>query len=242
MTQTLFISDLHLCETRPQVTRLFLDFLAQKAPHAEALFILGDLFEYWAGDDDLDDPHIAPIIAGLRALTERGMAVYLMHGNRDFLIGRDFAAATGVALLQDPWVGVLHGRAVLLTHGDQLCTDDVAYQDFRRQVRDAQWQQAFLAQPLAQRKAQIAALRQRSMAEKSAKAAEIMDVNADAVSDLLRQHGYPDLLIHGHTHRPGRHMIVVDGHAGERIVLSDWDTACSYLACDKAGCEVVPLS
>lgn len=242
MTHTLFVSDLHLCRERPQATRLFLNFLANRARNAQALYILGDLFEYWAGDDDIDDPHHRPVIAALRALSEGGCALYVMHGNRDFLMGADFAQASGAVLLPDPVLIDLHGRRALLTHGDLQCTDDVEYQVFRSKVRDPLWQQDFLAQPLPQRKAQIAALRARSEQEKSCKDAAIMDVNASAVADLLRSHDFPPLLIHGHTHRPGRHAVEVDGKRCERIVLADWGDRGSCLECSAHGCEVWELS
>ncbi len=242
MIQTYFVSDLHLCETRPQVTRLFLEFLSVQARKAEALYILGDLFEYWAGDDDLDDPHQRTVISGLRTLSDRGTTVHLMHGNRDFLLGEAFATACGAELLPDPYPIELHGHAALLTHGDLMCTDDVEYQNFRRQVRDPHWQQDFLSLSLVQRKAQIAALRARSEQEKSGKDARIMDVNTDAVASMVRAHGYPEWLIHGHTHRPGRHRIDVDGRSCERIVLADWDGSGHYLACSEAGCETFTIS
>ncbi len=242
MNPTFFVSDLHLCETRPQVTRLFLDFLAHHAPQAGALYILGDLFEYWAGDDDMDTPHHRTVIAAMRALADRGVAIHVMHGNRDFLMGLGFAEASGADLLPDPLSVDLHGRAAILTHGDQLCLDDVEYQRFRTMVRAPQWQQQFLGLPLAQRKAQIAALRTRSEQEKSSKDASIMDVNQDAVDNLIRAHNYPSLLIHGHTHRPGRHRLLVDGQPCERIVLADWDATGSYLICDAEGCSVKSIS
>jgi UDP-2,3-diacylglucosamine hydrolase len=242
LTHTLFVSDLHLCQERPQATRLFLNFLANQARNAQALYILGDLFEYWAGDDDVDDPHHRQVTEAMRGLAESGTALYVMHGNRDFLMGVGFAQASGAVLLPDPILIDLHGRRALLTHGDLQCTDDVEYQVFRSKVRDPLWQQDFLAQPLAQRKAQIAALRARSEQEKSYKDAAIMDVNASAVADLLRSHDFPPLLIHGHTHRPSRHAVEVDGKRCERIVLADWGDCGSCLECSTHGCEVRELS
>lgn len=207
------------------------------APQADALFILGDLFEYWAGDDDLDDPHHREIIAAIRLLASQGTAVYCMHGNRDFLLGEGFAAASGVKLLADPTSLRLYGKRAVLTHGDALCTDDVSYQAFRQQVRNPSWQQQFLQQPLSARKAQIEALRQRSEQEKSNKTASIMDVNVEAVQQFLREHDYPDLLIHGHTHRPALHQLEVDGHNCQRWVLGDWYEQGSCLRCDSNGCS-----
>ncbi len=242
MNQTFIISDLHLCESRPSITRIFLDFIHQRAPEAERLFILGDFFEYWAGDDDLEDSHHIPVTTALRTLSTRGTAISIMHGNRDFLLGKAFADACGAELIPDPYYVDLHGRPTLLTHGDLMCTDDVEYQNFRTLVRDLSWQQNFLSLPLSQRKAQIAELRARSEKEKSIKDAGIMDVNAGAVMAMLREHGYPKVLIHGHTHRPGFHRVEVDGRHCERIVLADWGVSGSYLSCNDSGCEAVTLT
>jgi UDP-2,3-diacylglucosamine hydrolase len=238
----LFISDLHLSPERPQVTRLFLDFLANQARNAQALYILGDLFDYWAGDDDIDDPHHHPVITAMRALSQSGCALFVMHGNRDFLMGQGFAKASGATLLPDPLLIDLHGRRALLTHGDEQCTDDKEYQAFRSKVRDPKCQQDFLALPLPLRKAQIAALRSRSEQEKSYKDEAIMDVNAGAIADLLRSYDFPPLLIHGHTHRPGRHTVTVEGKRSERIVLADWGDRGSCLRCDAKGCEVLEIA
>lgn len=230
---SLLISDLHLCDSRPAITAQFLGFLQQQASQAEALYILGDFFEYWAGDDDLAQHQ--PIIQALHTLSEQGTRLYFMHGNRDFLIGEAFAAAAGLALLPDPTLVTLYGKRVLLSHGDALCTDDIAYQAFRRQVRAPAWQQTFLQQPLPARKAQIEALRQRSEHEKSGKEESIMDVNAEAVTALLREYDYPELLIHGHTHRPALHTLEVDGHRTDRWVLGDWYEQGSCLVVDRQG-------
>ncbi len=237
MTHSLFISDLHLCQTRPHITRLFLTFLQHQARAAQSLYILGDLFEYWAGDDDLDDEHHQQVVNALRALSE--VKIYLMHGNRDLLLGEKFAHACHATLLPDPMLLDLHGRTTLLTHGDLLCTDDVDYQAFRKQVHDPLWQQAFLAQPLTERKSQIAGYRNRSEQEKSYKSEAIMDVNAEAVAGMLRQYQYPSLLIHGHTHRMGRHAMNIEGHACERIVLGDWYDSGSYLRIDNEECRML---
>jgi UDP-2,3-diacylglucosamine hydrolase len=231
----LFISDLHLCAARPHTTALLLDFLQGPARDAQSLFILGDLFEYWAGDDDLEAHR--DVIQALRALAEAGVQTCFMHGNRDFLIGDGFARASGTTLLQDPLSIALFGWQAVLTHGDRLCTDDVAYQQFRSMVRDPRWQADFLAQPLEVRKAQIAAMRERSRSEQSLKPEDIMDVNSSAVEQLLRSHRYPALLIHGHTHRPGVHPLDVDGRHCVRHVLGDWDLSGSYLRLDADGCS-----
>jgi UDP-2,3-diacylglucosamine hydrolase len=237
LTPIFLISDLHLCAERPHTTQLLLDFLGTTAREACALYVLGDLFEYWAGDDALaEDGHAQSVADAFRHLEQRGVPVNIMHGNRDFLMAHDFAVAAGASLVQDPIDMVVGARRILLTHGDALCTDDVTYQAFRQQVRDVAWQQAFLAQPLTTRKAQIEALRMRSETEKTMKADAIMDVNEQAVRSLLAAHGYPELLIHGHTHRPAMHAINVDGHHCTRWVLGDWHETGDYLRLDEAGC------
>ncbi|WP_088178449.1 UDP-2,3-diacylglucosamine diphosphatase [Methylotenera sp. L2L1] len=238
---TIFISDLHLCASRPQITEAFLNFLTTQAKSAHALYILGDLFEYWAGDDDIDNEFNKQIIQGFEALAASGVSIYLMHGNRDFLITDEFCRAAGIHLISDPTLINLHGSTVLLSHGDELCTDDIAYQQFRLQVRNKQWKSEFLNQPLQARKNQIEAIRVRSEQEKSSKSAQIMDVNQDAVVSLLKQYHYPDLLIHGHTHRPNQHQLPVDGKLITRWVLGDWYEQGSYLVCDASGCRNVNL-
>jgi UDP-2,3-diacylglucosamine hydrolase len=238
----LFISDLHLCASRPQITAAFLHFLNRLAGQAHALYILGDLFEYWAGDDEIENSHHQPVIAALRALAAQGVALYFMHGNRDFLIASRFCEAASISLLPDPSLINLHGKRVLLSHGDALCTDDVSYQAFRSQVRAAQWQQNFLSQPLALRQQQIEAIRMRSEQEKSTKHAQIMDVNQHALTALLSAYDYPELLIHGHTHRPDQHQLQLNGHEITRWVLGDWYEQGSYLACDQHGCKAMNLA
>jgi len=238
MPFTLFVSDLHLCPTRPAINRIFFDFLRVPAAQAEALYILGDLFEYWAGDDD-DDPFNASVLTALRGLAASGVGLYLMHGNRDFLIGSRFSAACRARLLPDPTRVNLYGMPTLLMHGDTLCTDDLEYQTFRLQVRDPEFQREFLAQPLAERKQRIETMRAKSEATKKIKPEAIMDVTA-AVEAQLRSYGYPRL-IHGHTHRPAMHQHNVDGRCCERWVLADWYAGGSYLHCDAQGCRVVKL-
>jgi UDP-2,3-diacylglucosamine hydrolase len=238
---TLFISDLHLSPDHPHSTELFLRFASDTAPAAESLFILGDLFEYWAGDDDLNDPFHLRITDTLRKLNAQGTRIYIMHGNRDFLMDEELGAACHATLLDDPTLLDLYGTPTLLTHGDALCTDDTEYQRFREQVRKDDWQARFLAQPLAQRKAQIEQMRMQSKNEKRLKAMDIMDVNVAAVDDLLREHRYPRL-IHGHTHRPAKHLHHPDGHTCERWVLGDWDSGkTAILRCDAHGLAWVYL-
>ncbi len=236
---TLLISDLHLAPERPQITEQFLRFTRDIAPGAEALYVLGDLFEYWAGDDD-DDALGLQAAAAFAALAAGGTRVFLMHGNRDVLMGRALAERCGAALIGDPFPVDLHGTPTLLTHGDALCTGDADYQRFRAYARDPANQAQFLAQPLAARREQMRGMRAQSEASKQRKAETIMDVEPAAVEDLLRSHGYPRL-IHGHTHRPARHLHVVDGRTCERWVLADWYERGSYLRCDASGCRPVPL-
>jgi UDP-2,3-diacylglucosamine hydrolase len=201
--------------------QLFLDFLAGPAREAARLTILGDLFDYWAGDDDLADPFNKRVVVALRNLSDGDVRLEFMAGNRDFLIGDDFAAATGLTLLPDPCIRDIGSVKTLLTHGDTLCTDDADYQRFRAQVRDPAWRAAFLARPLAERKRKIEALRARSEAEKQIKPLAIMDVNPEAVAVALADHG-AQAMIHGHTHRQGRHEHLAAGTTCQRWVLGDW--------------------
>jgi UDP-2,3-diacylglucosamine hydrolase len=222
--RSLFISDLHLSEERAEANERFFDFIESEARRADALYVLGDLFEYWIGDDDLDSPFNAVIVGFFRRLTGAGTRLYFMHGNRDFLVGERFGAATGAALLPDPSVA----DGVLLMHGDTLCTDDLDYQAWRRTARSAAWQRDFLDKPLAERRATVQGLREKSIEVIQAKPAEIMDVNEGAVREALRRHGVTRL-IHGHTHRPGVHRLEIDGRRCERWVLSDWYGRGGYL-------------
>jgi UDP-2,3-diacylglucosamine hydrolase len=240
MKPFLFISDLHLSAERPRINQLFFDFLENIATGAEALYILGDLFEYWAGDDDLATPFHTDVAKHLASLKNTGVPVYLMHGNRDFLIGEAFAKVAGLTLLPDPTQLTLYGTPTLLLHGDTLCTDDTSYLTFRAQVRAPAWQREFLAKPLAERKMIIEKMRHESEREKGSKAAEIMDVNQLTVIGLLREYSYPQL-IHGHTHRPALHRHKVDGHTCVRWVLPDWYESGGYLSCDEAGCRAIGL-
>jgi UDP-2,3-diacylglucosamine hydrolase len=235
MKHCLFISDLHLCDSRPHITQAFIAFLANTAANAQALYILGDLFEYWAGDDAIKTDALQPSIHALRSLALNA-PIYLMHGNRDFLIGENFARVTGINMLPDPSLITLFGKPVLLSHGDALCTDDVAYQQFRKEVRHTSWQAQFLSEPLSKRIAYIEELRAKSEQEKSTKSMQIMDVNTSAVDTLLREFDYPPLFIHGHTHRPNKHTHKLDGHECERWVLGDWYEQGSYLELSAAGC------
>ncbi len=225
---TLFISDLHLDGSRPEITGLFLKFLREEAAHASSLYILGDFFEAWIGDDD-DDPHHVPVMEGLHELTSSGVPVALMHGNRDFLMGERFLQRTGATLLPDPTVVDLYGTPTLLMHGDSLCTDDKEYQMVRRMLRDPAWQKEYLAKSIAERRAIAAEARARSKQHTAAQAEYIMDVNALQVEAAMHRHGVTRL-IHGHTHRPAVHRFIsADGKAMERIVLGDWYEQSSVL-------------
>jgi UDP-2,3-diacylglucosamine hydrolase len=237
---TLFISDLHLCHERPEINALFFRFLSERVLGSDALYILGDLFEYWAGDDDLAEPLHAEIAEALRQVSDSGVPLHFMHGNRDFLVGPEFARVTVARLLQDPMIVDLYGIPTLLMHGDTLCTDDVKYQTFRTQVRDPAWQKDFLAKPLAVRKAMIENVREQSAREVKEKPPEIMDVNLDAVAEAFRRSGC-SRMIHGHTHRPARHVHEVDGRSCERLVLTDWYERGGYLEVGGGGCRALPM-
>ena len=240
MSRTLFISDLHLAPDTPEANDALLKFLRETANSADALYVLGDLFEYWIGDDMLEGSFEREIAGAFRALADSGVPVYFMHGNRDFLIGRRFARESGMKILRDPTLVDLYGHATLLMHGDTLCTDDVDYLKFRKKARNPVAQWLFLRKSLASRRQIALDLRGKSERAKKAKDVVIMDVAPKAVEDALRQHAYPRL-IHGHTHRPARHAHDVDGHACERWVLADWYEHGSYLACDASGCSPQPL-
>jgi UDP-2,3-diacylglucosamine hydrolase len=236
----LLVSDLHLAPERPAMVDRFRRFLSGGARESAALYILGDLFEYWLGGDDAADPLNAALLADLGSLAASGVDVAFMHGNRDFLFDAATAARYGIRLVPDPAVVELCGVRTLLAHGDTFCTDDVSYQRYRSIVRRPWVQRAFLALPRAARAALGRGLRRTSEAHTQLKRAVIMDVNAGAVEAALRGHGYPRL-IHGHTHRPARHEHLVDGHRCERWVLTDWYERAGYLRCDERGCEAIGL-
>jgi UDP-2,3-diacylglucosamine hydrolase len=236
--RVLLISDLHLSAERPATNERFLQFLRAEAPRADALYMLGDLFEYWIGDDDLDEPFNASIAGALRGVTQAGVRLFLMHGNRDFLIGGRFCAEVGGELLPDPHVAELAGTRTLLMHGDTLCTDDHDYQAWRTTAHSSEWQKDFLAKPLGERRKAILALRERSKEVISAKPPEIMDVNEAAVRQAFLAHRVARL-IHGHTHRPARHAVELEGARGERWVLPDWYGPGGFLAVEEAGAQLV---
>lgn len=234
---TYFISDLHLSPQTPALNALLTRLLNEWQKDAQALYILGDLFEAWAGDDQLSEPVYAEIAAALRQASAH-YAIYFLHGNRDFLIGDAFARAAGLTILPDNTPIDLYGQRVLLAHGDALCTDDVAYQKFRSMVRDPVWQQQFLALPLPARLQQVADARAQSQQDKKQKTMSIMDVNQAAVDALVRAHDYA-ILIHGHTHRPSVHEWELEDNACERWVLPDWDgEEGGFMRADSAGWEM----
>ena len=224
MLRSLFISDLHLSEERPEANERFFQFLEEDAAGAQALYVLGDLFEYWIGDDDLEAPFNGVVAGFFRRLSAAGTQLHFMQGNRDFLVGTAFASATGATLLADP--SVVDGT--LLMHGDTLCTDDLDYQAWRRTARSPDWQHEFLAKPVSLRRETVRGLREKSKSVIQAKTAEIMDVNDAAVAEAFRRHGVTRL-IHGHTHRPGMHRVEIDGRRCERWVLPDWYGRGGYL-------------
>jgi UDP-2,3-diacylglucosamine hydrolase len=218
----LFVSDVHLKPSLPRTTQAFLDLLHRRATKAQQLYLLGDIFEYWAGDDDIADPYNGQVMDAIRQVSDAGVAIFWIAGNRDFLVGQEFARTIGATLLPDPFVANIAGRRIVLAHGDAQCTDDAAYMAFRAQVRDHAWQQAFLARPLAQRKEIIEGLRNHSREAQRSKSYDIMDVNAAAIQALFDASG-ASVMIHGHTHRPARHDYQHHGVSRSRYVLPDWE-------------------
>jgi UDP-2,3-diacylglucosamine hydrolase len=240
MPGTLFISDLHLDPERPAVTELFLELLDTRARASDAVYILGDLFEAWVGDDDTS-PMNQAVVEGLKQCTTSGTPVFIMHGNRDFLLGAQFAAASGCTLLNDPVRVDLYGTPALLMHGDLLCTDDREYMAFRAMVRDSEWQRELLSKPLEERQLIAREMRDRSREQTGGKPESIMDVNNEAVIKTMTDHRV-QCLIHGHTHRPAIHDLVISGEPAQRIVLGDWYEQGSLLECTASGCRLEVLA
>lgn len=237
---TLFISDLHLEADRPDIADQFLRFLETEALHAERLYILGDLFESWVGDDDPNE-HYAWIKQALRKLTRRDVPVFFMHGNRDFMIGEVFAEETGVMVIEDPSIIEIYGNSVLLSHGDAYCTDDVEYQGMREMSRNPEWQAMMLGKSLEERLLFAAQARATSKASSSSINEDITDVNTDAIDEALRAAGVY-IMVHGHTHRPAVHDFVVDGQPARRIVLGDWYDQGSVIRWDEDGPVLASMS
>jgi UDP-2,3-diacylglucosamine hydrolase len=236
----LFISDLHIDASRPAITEQFLSFLGNEARDADALYILGDLFESWIGDDAADAAQSAAI-AGIHTLTSSGVPCFVMHGNRDFLLSEQFCRMSGSELLPDPLIITLYGEQVLVMHGDALCTDDLPYQRLRATVREPSWQRQFLALSVKSRRALAGAARAGSQVHTAALEYAIADVNAASVAAPLPTPGTATLL-HGHTHRPAIHALEVDGRPCTRIVLGDWYDQGSLLRWDQNGPELASLS
>lgn len=230
---TLFISDLHLEAERPDIAKQFLTFLEQEASAADDLYILGDLFEAWVGDDD-PNTHYFTIKRALRKLVDGGVPVYFMHGNRDFMIGSQFANETGIRILKDPHRCDMYGRKALLSHGDVLCTDDVPYQRIRKMTRDPEWQAKILARPLKDRLRMAEEARRQSLEQTLNLSMEIIDVNQAAVEQVIREFKV-DILLHGHTHRPAVHEIDLGHRKAQRIVLGDWYTQGSVVRWSSRG-------
>ena len=234
-----FISDLHLNQDRPDITKAFLNFLENTACKAEKLYILGDLFEAWIGDDDQNE-FISEIQNALIRINKTTKVLF-MHGNRDFLIGPDFASSAGMKILTDPVVEEMFGNPVLLMHGDLLCTEDIDYQKFRKVSRDIKWQKEFLSKPLAERRIIAQNLRGASKEATGKKKEEIMDVSEFEVIKIIQESSV-SLLIHGHTHRPNSHSIALEKHTAKRIVLGDWDEYGWYVWMDSNSCELNKFS
>lgn len=232
-----FIADLHLQPERPEITRAFLYFLNDILGQEDELYLLGDIFEYWIGDDAPLDG-METVLNSLRTLSDKGATLYFQHGNRDFLVGSNLLAGIGATLLPEASVIDLNQGPALIMHGDQLCIDDAAYQEFRTQVRDPNWQEQFLSAPITHRQAIAEQMRAESKAQGSMKADAIMDVNAGEVRDQMRRHGV-ELLIHGHTHRPAIHTDQLETGKGKRIVLGDWSAAGWYLVEDGNNLDLI---
>ncbi|WP_133718509.1 UDP-2,3-diacylglucosamine diphosphatase [Methylocaldum gracile] len=231
--ETLFISDLHLSVTRPEITQRFLRFLKRRASDAERLYVLGDLFDAYLGDDDNFSPN-REVKSAFRQLTDSGIKVYFQHGNRDFLLGESFARETGIRLLADYEVIDLFGVSTLITHGDLLCTDDVQYQRARERIRTEAWKQAALSKPLWLRRMYARWYRFKSRLDKRGKTAEIMDVNPEAVRETMSRYGV-DQLIHGHTHRPAIHEFEIENKRCRRFVLPEWGDGETVLCWSQEG-------
>ena len=234
-----FISDLHLNEDRPDITKAFLNFLENTACKAEKLYILGDLFEAWIGDDDQNE-FISEVQNALIKISKT-TKVFFIHGNRDFLVGPEFASSAGMKILNDPVVEEMYGNPVLLMHGDLLCIKDIDYQKFRKVSRDIKWQTEFLSKSLGERRKIAQDLRSASKEATGGKKEEIMDVSESEVIKMIRESSV-NLLIHGHTHRPNSHNIDVENHTAKRIVLGDWDEYGWYIWMDSNSCELNKFS
>ena len=236
---TLFISDLHLSGERPDIVNLFLEFMQTRARESDALYILGDLFEVWLGDDFIP-PEAQTVVSALSDYSKSGRKLFVMHGNRDFLMGKQFATLAGCELLPDPFIIDLYGIKTLIGHGDLLCTDDIDYMRFRHQVRNKEWQADFLSKPVEERIAIAKQARQESKKQTSSIDEEIMDANQNTVEQVMLEHDVCRM-IHGHTHRPNTHKFMAGNQQRTRIVLGDWYKQGSILECNAQGCELQSL-
>jgi UDP-2,3-diacylglucosamine hydrolase len=237
MKPTLFLSDLHLAPERAAAVAAFQAFCRGPARDAAAVYILGDLFDAWLGDDQLREPFARSVANALRAVSDTGVALYVGHGNRDFLLGDDFVRAIGATLLPEQKVIDVGGERCVILHGDEMCTGDTEYQAYRARIRSDRGRRRLLAMPYALRRGIAWYLRRKSRKANALKPEAIMDVDADAVAGMFRRHAVPRM-IHGHTHRPARHALDVDGQPRERIVLADWDVRGQYLEASAAGLHV----
>ena len=233
---TLFISDLHLSGERENITELFIRFLDKRASKADALYILGDLYEVWPGDDMIQPDYLSSITK-LKQLSDNGLPLYVMQGNRDFLMAEKFSEVSGAKLIEDPTIIDLYGTPTLLMHGDTLCTDDIDYQKFRTMVRDPSWKEKFFSLPNEERLAMTTKYRKVSKVETAKKSMDIMDVNQQTVETVMQEHNIKQL-IHGHTHRPAFHDFSINNEKMKRIVLGDWFEQGSVLVCDESGCQL----
>ncbi|XQW86060.1 UDP-2,3-diacylglucosamine diphosphatase [Thalassotalea piscium] len=234
---TYFIADLHLAQNRPDITACFLSFLEKEALNAKTLYILGDLFEYWIGDDD-DSPFVTEIAQGLKQLSNNGTAIYFIHGNRDFLLGKKYAKKAGMIILPEIDEIELYQHKIIIMHGDTLCTKDVGYQKFRKKSRSWWWQTMIKSLPLFVRRRIAENYRKKSASATSMKSQEIMDVTESEVEKCLAEHDSV-LMIHGHTHRPNIHQLIVNGKPAKRIVLGDWYEQGAWLKFDKDGYQLL---
>ena len=236
---TLFLSDIHVSDQHPEISQHLKEFLLKEESKTNAIYVLGDLFEYWLGDDD-PNPSFAEIKNLLKKLSNKNISIFFMHGNRDFLIGESFAEETGCQILHDPYVIDLFDKKILISHGDIFCTDDKEYQLFRNQTRDPAWKESILSKSLSFREEFAKKARLESSKHTNSKKNEIMDVNKDEILKMYEKYNV-EIIIHGHTHRPAIHDIYFNGKDCQRIVLGDWYEQGSILRCDETGFDLIQL-
>ena len=236
---TLFISDLHLEEKKPELTNFFFSFIDQVAASSQRLFILGDFFEAWVGDDEQSELQVS-VADKLSSLASAGVEIFLMHGNRDFLMGKAYASQCGATLIDDPYPLEIGGKKGLVMHGDTLCTDDLQYMKFRQIARNPEWQTQVLGRPLQDRKLMAHQMRQMSEAKSQGKSQQIMDVAEQTVRQVITDNNI-DILLHGHTHRPAKHSIVLENKTAKRVVLGDWHESTWYARSDNNSLQLIHL-